>query len=146
MTKDCLYVAAQLLLLALIVVVNTQWVFPQVLKVPGLILLVIGLVITVVAILQLRTSITPFPTPRPGGKLVTTGMYRWVRHPIYLGVVATALGYSAYAADGGKVVFVVLLYLLLHYKSAYEESMLDRQYAGYDAYRQRTGRILPGIG
>jgi protein-S-isoprenylcysteine O-methyltransferase Ste14 len=83
------------------------------------------------------------PEPKAGGRLVTTGPYRFVRHPMYLAVLffggGMATAYGEYWRWG---VFVVLA-LVLDRKAAREEHALRETFAAYDDYAARTGRFLP---
>ena len=47
----------------------------------------IGFLIILSAILELNTSLSPFPKPKNKASLVTTGVYRYIRHPIYTGIL-----------------------------------------------------------
>jgi protein-S-isoprenylcysteine O-methyltransferase Ste14 len=86
------------------------------------------------------------PTPRPGGTLVTSGPYRWVRHPMYTSVLmaaAAAAVKSHEIVDGG--LWVALLAVLL-VKAGIEERALMTRFPDYQAYMARTKMFLPGLG
>jgi protein-S-isoprenylcysteine O-methyltransferase Ste14 len=116
------------------------------LTVAGLLLMVAGGVFAVLGVRSLGKGLTPLPHPREGGELVSTGVYRLVRHPIYGGLVIGALGYglamqALVTAVAGSVVLLVFFTL----KSAREEVWLEQRYPGYPAYRAKTRRMLPFI-
>ena len=50
--------------------------------------------VAVAAFPQLGGALTPLPEPRPDAELTTSGLYRWVRHPIYSGVLAMGWGWT----------------------------------------------------
>jgi len=83
---------------------------------------------------------------QPGHTLVTDGVYGIIRHPSYLGLLLTALGW-AFAFDSGPGVLLALLLVppvvaRMHAEEAFLRSQFGAQ---YDAYRARTSRLIPGI-
>ncbi len=83
---------------------------------------------------------------QPGHTLVTTGIYRRIRNPSYLGLLLTALGCGlAFRSDVGLLLFALLIPPLLRRIQA-EERLLEMQFGDeYGAYVNRTSRLLPGI-
>ena len=106
--RDYLFVGAQLLLfLAFLLTIDARapsLVWPDLV---GLFLLVAGGLLILVAILQLRTTLSPFPTPVAGGRLVTGGVFSVARHPIYAGILIMGLGYFLYSLSGLHMVLTV---------------------------------------
>ena len=72
--------------------------FPLWLRILGLGLLVVGGVFGTGGVLALGSNLTAFPKPIEGGTLVTKGMYRLVRHPIYTGLILGTLGLGIFRA------------------------------------------------
>lgn len=91
----------------------------------------------------LGRNLTPLPAPVPGGTLVQTGPYRWVRHPLYTALLLLSADWTA--GRGGPVsgLSTALLTVLLRRKARMEETALAAAYPAYPAYRQRTGAFLP---
>lgn len=121
------------------------WLRPVPLLVAGWIAFVLGLVIGFWSVRSLGRSLTPFPRPLPDGQLITTGAYRLVRHPIYLGVLLVALGISLITASPTRLVLTVVLFIFFDRKSRREERWLEEQYPAYPAYRARVKRLIPWI-
>ena len=88
----------------------------------------------------LGAALTPFPVPRPGEELRTTGIYALARHPMYGGGILFALGWSAIFATVAGLVLTVVLALFLELKSRREERWLDERHSGYADYRRRVRR------
>lgn len=143
--KDLIFVGIQLLLFASYLLVPALFNMKAntITKIAGLALLVIGTGIFLAGLFQLRKSLTPFPSVRSDGHLVTNGIYYFMRHPLYTGIIAGLFGYALYHGHAGKIIIVVLLALLFHFKSIYEERLLLIAYPDYGQYRRLTGRFLP---
>ena len=119
---------------------------PTLLGVPlGLIIGGIGLLIGLAGVLGLGTSLSIFPRPVPNGTLKQTGVYALARHPIYTGVILTALGYSIVTWSWLAVALTILLTVFFDRKAANEEKMLAAKYAGYDDYKARVKKLIPWI-
>jgi protein-S-isoprenylcysteine O-methyltransferase Ste14 len=92
-----------------------------------------------------RNIVNISPEPNAGNQLVQSGLYRFVRHPIYTGAMLAAFGTAL--AHGHIIPLLIALGLVAFftYKSTFEESLLMQVYPEYAAYRQRTGRFLPRL-
>lgn len=113
--------------------------------VAGVVLLVGGLALVAAGARRLEGSLSPLPWPRAGGTLVDEGVYRRIRHPIYVGVVASALGWALFMASFAALVMVLLLAVLLDLKARREEAWLLERYPAYAEYQRRTRRFIPGV-
>jgi protein-S-isoprenylcysteine O-methyltransferase Ste14 len=122
---------------------NYHFVVVIFLQISSLILSILGFVIVLVALFNLDKSLTAFPTPKSNSELITTGLYHFVRHPIYTGILLTVFGYSLYSQSVSHLVISFLLLILFYFKTNYEEQKLVLKYTDYKAYRSRTGRFLP---
>jgi protein-S-isoprenylcysteine O-methyltransferase Ste14 len=96
-------------------------------------------------VLDLRENLSVFPRPPAGARLVDTGAYRLVRHPIYGGLILGALSWSLVTASTPAMAGTAVLALFLDLKSRREELWLGRQFDGYGAYRARTRRFVPWL-
>ena len=83
---------------------------------------------------------------QPGHTLVTTGVYGLIRHPSYLGLLVSSLGWGlAFRAGVGVLLAVALIPPLLARINAEERLLYSEFGAEYEAYRARTSRLIPGI-
>jgi protein-S-isoprenylcysteine O-methyltransferase Ste14 len=83
---------------------------------------------------------------QPGHTLVTSGIYRIIRHPSYLGLLINSLGWSLTFRSAVGVLLTLLLILPLFARISAEENLLRSQFGDeYDAYCSRTWRLIPAI-
>ena len=121
------------------------FVLPEWLRFPGWALMALGGLFGLVALLQLGTNITPFPRPIAGGKLVTSGMYALVRHPIYAGLIVAAFGWALVRVNLLGVFLALALFAFFDLKSRREEAWLIEVYPDYADYRRRVKKLIPGV-
>ncbi|MGH9035960.1 MAG: methyltransferase family protein [Acidimicrobiia bacterium] len=140
-------VAVQGILLAAFLAVpgGEDWAVPRSLSGLASALQVAGWFVLVVALVGLGRSLTVLPTPAKRSTLKTTGLYRFVRHPIYSGVLAIVLGGAAASGRVLKLALALALVALLTGKARWEEDMLRRRYTAYDDYAHRTPGFLPRL-
>lgn len=125
---------------------GSLWARDQFVMLTGFVAIFAGAAIALVAIAGLGRTLTASPVPKQGGELVTTGIYAWVRHPIYTGLIIAAIGLASIGASPGHLGAAVALVVLFMIKSRLEERMLLAQYRGYAPYAARVGRLVPGFG
>jgi protein-S-isoprenylcysteine O-methyltransferase Ste14 len=106
------------------------------------VLMTIGLIAMVVGLASLGRSFGIMPRARG---LVQTGLYRWIRHPIYLGELLTFAGVVILAISPWTLAAYALFVILQGYRLVMEERTLLQAYPEYADYRARTARLLPGV-
>jgi protein-S-isoprenylcysteine O-methyltransferase Ste14 len=83
---------------------------------------------------------------QPGHTLVTIGLYRYIRHPSYLGVLVMTGGWALSFRSGIGLVLTASFLPPLIARINAEEALLASYFgADYDAWRARTSRLLPGV-
>lgn len=108
-------------------------------------LVLAGFVIAVAGVVGLRENLAAVPRPIEGGRLIDTGAYGLVRHPIYTGIVAAAIGWGLATASPAALVAAALLGVFFDLKARREEAWLVAAYPGYAAYRERVRKLVPFI-
>ena len=106
-------------------------------------LLILGAIVVIAArlILAGHRAVDHGDTPP---QLLTTGAFRYVRHPLYLGCVLVYLGLAVATASLATLAVWVVICLFYDFIAGYEERVLLERYGGeYGAYRERTGKWVP---
>lgn len=104
-----------------------------------------GTILIVLGIRQLDRSRTALPTPLDDAEMVEDGIYARVRHPIYLGMIVVALGWSVAMDSIEALVVSVVFAVFLDLKSRREETWLRDRFPRYAAYQRRTNRFVPKV-
>lgn len=143
--KGNLLVAIQFILIAAILLmasdeVNEPWIY-----IGGVLFIAPGLVILVISFKNLGRSLTANPVPLENAKLIETGIYKYVRHPIYTGLLLAMLGSVVQSMAIVKLFVWLVLLAVLTYKAKFEETLLAKKYPGYVDYMKRTGRFVPRL-
>jgi len=116
------------------------------LQVSGAVLLAAGLAVLAQTVIRFAVEGlgTPFPAA-PTENLVIGGPYRYVRNPMYLGVIATILGQAAILASPALLVYAAIVWVTVaSFVRFYEEPTLSSQYGEpYDAYRRAVRAWWP---
>ncbi len=143
--KGWLFVLAQAVLLVALVVLPgaDHWPTPTWLRTVCSIFVFGGFALMGVAALGLGRSLTATPVPVLHGELKTGGLYRWMRHPIYTGVLAIVVGIAARSGNWLHAAIAVATVLFFDRKARWEEARLAEQYPGYGEYASQTPRFLP---
>ncbi len=102
-----------------------------------------GLLVAIRGVLDLGASMSPFPRPGEANQLVERGVYRYVRHPVYAGLVVAGIGWGLVAASLPAIGLSLILLLWLDLKARREETWLAMRHPGYAAYRTRTRKFVP---
>jgi protein-S-isoprenylcysteine O-methyltransferase Ste14 len=141
---DIIYVSIQFILLIIffVPIIPTPFQLSSFVKYFGAIISVLGFAIIIVAILQLNKNLTPFPTPKESGELINTGLYKFVRHPIYSGIFLGSFGIALYTGSYWQLGIAVTLLILFYFKSNYEESLLIQKYTDYKEYMKKTRKFF----
>jgi protein-S-isoprenylcysteine O-methyltransferase Ste14 len=101
-----------------------------------------GLIVMVIGLASLGRSFGIMPRARG---LVQHGLYKWIRHPIYLGEFLAFGGLLVLSASLLTIAVYGVFVALQLYRLVVEERTLTDAYPSYAEYRARTARLLPGV-
>jgi protein-S-isoprenylcysteine O-methyltransferase Ste14 len=115
-------------------------------NIAGLTLLVVGLAIALVAVFTLRRFYLSTLVTIENHQLITHGIYRFTRHPIYFGVLIAIIGVPVYAPSlYGFLVLSLLIPIFLN-RIRMEEKMLTEEFGdAYRTYKETTRKLIPFI-
>lgn len=116
--------------------------YPEWLRYLGFVIIVLGAILGIVALFQINTNLSLFPTPVEKGKLITTRAFSISRHPIYTAILLAGVGYAIFQASIYKALVVVFLLILFYFKSQYEERLLMYKFPAYKNYNKKTRRFI----
>jgi protein-S-isoprenylcysteine O-methyltransferase Ste14 len=106
----------------------------------GSILILGGFAVGITAIRHFSRAETPVRTIEPTRALVTTGVFRWTRNPIYVGMLLICCGVGIALRSTWTLIFLLPLALVLRYGViAREEGYLDRRFG--EAYRDYKAHV-----
>ncbi len=140
-----LLVAGQFVLIALIVLLGggDAWPVPPWLDRLAWIAMALGVVVMVLGGTGLGRGLTAAPLPNAHARLQTGGMYRYVRHPIYTGLLLFAIAHTAASASYVQCALCILLIALIAVKARWEERRLAQRFRDYCVYADQTPRFIP---
>ena len=106
------------------------------------VIIIIGIVLSIYALGSLGKSFSIIPQAR---KLIETGPYRVVRHPLYVGELIGVFGLVLASLTFLKIAIFLLLVVLQVYRAFQEEKLLANVFPEYREYSSKTSRFVPGI-
>jgi protein-S-isoprenylcysteine O-methyltransferase Ste14 len=110
----------------------------------GLTLFVIGLSIMIIGQSTLWGNYSGFVVIKKGHQLITHGIYRLTRNPIYFGAILVFSGLPIYAASVYGFVSSIAILPILFFRIKMEEKMLADYFGDeYGVYRKNTKRLIP---
>jgi protein-S-isoprenylcysteine O-methyltransferase Ste14 len=150
--KDVVFQVLGLVLLIAIFVVSFEPLYSlggpvlSPMTVMASLMFVVGLVISVWAQVTISTNYSWTLEIREGHTLVVTGLYRYVRHPIYLGTFIRIVAIPVLTSSLPGFVLALLSLPVLNYRIGLEEGILIEEFGEeYERYRERTWRLFPYI-
>ena len=142
------WVIGQGILIAGVVSLGLVFRNPQrsvVLLVLGIVMLALGAAVGIAGAWALRRSLTPFPEPLPGARLVRNGIYAHIRHPLYTSVMMLSVGWSLAWKSWPAFCLALVLLPFFAAKAKREEDHLRKRFPDYANYASMTARFVPWV-
>jgi protein-S-isoprenylcysteine O-methyltransferase Ste14 len=111
----------------------------------GIAIGLLATVIMVIAVINLGKNLTPLPCPKDNAVLIQNGLYQFVRHPIYFGVLLAALAWLLIFPGLYILVYAIGLFFLFDIKARREEVWLVERFPDYRDYQRRVKKLIPAI-
>lgn len=118
---------------------------PAALQAFGVLAISWGACVGIAGVWELRDSRTIFPQPKPQARLVTSGIYRWIRHPLYSSLMGLSWGWGAWCGSWWVWAAAAALTGFLWLKANREERWLRERFPEYADYARRVARFIPGL-
>jgi protein-S-isoprenylcysteine O-methyltransferase Ste14 len=113
----------------------------------GSILVAIGLIIRVTSILKLKHQFTYTVTKIENHQLIDTGLYKYIRHPGYLGQIIIFLGIATTLSNWISILLMIMPVLggFINRIRIEEKFMTQQMGQKYTDYQSRTKKLIPNI-
>ena len=104
----------------------------------GFLIIIISFIILLVAIKDLGRNLSPFPRPIKNSNLVTKGIYRFTRHPMYYSLIFISFGVFITKLSIYYLFLSISLALIIKFKIALEEQYLENKFKNYLLYKNEV--------
>ena len=104
----------------------------------GFLIIIIAFIILLFAIKDLGRNLSPFPRPINNSELVTKGIYRFTRHPMYYSLIFISFGVFITKLSIYYLFLSASLILIIKFKIALEEQYLNNKFKNYLLYKNEV--------
>ena len=104
----------------------------------GFFIIIIAFIILLISIKDLGRNLSPFPRPIKNSNLVTKGIYRFMRHPMYYSLIFISIGIFIIKLSIYYLFLSTSLILIIKFKIALEEQYLKNKFKNYLLYKNEV--------
>jgi len=104
----------------------------------GILIIIIAFIIMLFAIKELGRNLSPFPRPIKNSKLVSTGIYRRARHPMYYSLIFISFGVFITKLSIYYLFLSISLVFIIKFKISLEEQYLNNKFKKYFLYKNEV--------
>ena len=104
----------------------------------GFLLIIISSIVMLIAIKDLGSNLSPFPKPLASGNLITSGVYRYMRHPMYYSLILISFGLFIIKLSLYYLCLTISLAVIIKFKIILEEKYLNKKFKNYLLYTDKV--------
>ena len=104
----------------------------------GFLIIIISSIVMLIAIKDLGSNLSPFPKPIVRGNLVTSGAYRFIRHPMYYSLILISFGLFITKLSLYNLCLTISLAVIIKFKIILEEKYLIKKFKNYVLYTDKV--------
>ena len=104
----------------------------------GYFLIIISSIVMLIAIKELGRNLSPFPRPIVNGNLTTSGIYSFIRHPMYYSLILISFGFFITKLSFYHLFLTISLALIIKLKIILEEKYLNKKFKNYFIYTDKV--------
>ena len=101
-------------------------------------LITLALIIIVFSAKDLGKSLSPMPRPKENSKLITSGIYRLFRHPMYYSLIIISFSFFLKSLTIYNLILSILLTFIISNKIKIEEEYLTKKFHNYTSYKNEV--------
>ena len=101
-------------------------------------LITLSLIIIVFSVKELWKSLSPMPRPKENSKLITSGIYRLFRHPMYYSLIIISFSFFIKSLTIYNLILTILLTFIISNKIKIEEAYLTKKFHYYNSYKNKV--------
>ena len=104
----------------------------------GFLIIIIASIIMLKAVKDLGSNLSPFPKPLANGNLITSGIYSFIRHPMYYSLILISFGVFLIKLSFYYLFLTISLALVIKLKIILEEQYLKNKFKNYLLYKDKV--------
>ncbi len=104
----------------------------------GFLLIIISTIVMLISIKDLGSNLSPFPRPIVNGNLTTSGIYSFIRHPMYYSLILISFGFFITKLSFYNLCLTISLALIIKFKIILEEKYLNKKFKNYFIYSDKV--------
>ena len=104
----------------------------------GFLIIISASIVMLKAIKDLGNNLSPFPRPIANANLITSGIYRFTRHPMYYSLILISFGVFIIQLSFYYLFLTTILALVIKFKIIIEEQYLNNKFKNYFLYKDKV--------